>query len=247
LVYTARWVARGSRWLVPGGIEDRPTPVPLCRCTRCRRRWRVLPIEIAPHKSYTRPVIETACAVYTDPDLPTLSLQNTVEGIGANAPHRGTLHGWLGGLGARTLGQLDGVRGWLPAAALVAESAQRLRDELAGWWTASSSIATTKYRSVARREQLQACVRLFHCCRRLFPRDAYPWCAWEHWLEVHFHVAAWAAPSRLASTAIQHSGARRFKVSCAPSFMHRSAARVAARVRAKRQTKGQGHGARSPP
>jgi hypothetical protein len=63
-------------------------------------------VEIAPRKSYTRPVIETACATYADPSRPTITLRQTVEQLGKNAPHASSLHGWLGALGARALAHL---------------------------------------------------------------------------------------------------------------------------------------------
>jgi len=69
---------RWSRWPGAGGIVHRPTPVPECRCRICRRRLRVLPVEIAPRKSYTRRVIETACATYAAESRPTITLRQTV-------------------------------------------------------------------------------------------------------------------------------------------------------------------------
>ena len=236
LVYTSRWVQRGSRWPGRGGIEDRVTPVPLCCCEVCRKCFRVLPVEIAPFKSYTRPVIETACAVYTDTDWPTASLRQTVGHMGAGHPDASTLHGWLGGLGARALGRLDRQKGTPPVAALITESATRLRSDLLPWWMQPYPICAYKYRSQQRREQLEACVRLFNTARRLFPQRAYAWCAWEHWLQSHFHVTAWGFPSRFACTAIQHHAPRSVAVPCAPS-----------RPRPSRRKDGKSHGARSPP
>jgi len=236
LVFTGRWRARGSRWPGRGGVEDRQTPVPECLCTVCQKRLRVLPVEIAPYKSYTRPVIETACAAYVDGQRPAASLRQTVQRMGAGHPDPASLHGWLGGLGARALGRLDQHGLGLPVAALIAESAKSLRRNLQADWTQRHPVASRKYRTVQRREQLEACARLFETAGRLFPQAAYPWSAWEGWLEAHFHVTAWGFPARLSCTAIQQHAPRKPAVPCAPS-----------RPTGSRPTKGTVHGARGPP
>ena len=242
LVYTGRWVARGSRWPCAGGVEDRETPLPECRCTVCRRRMRVLPVEIAARKSYTRPVIETACATYAATDRPPISLRQTVARLGKNAPHPSSLHGWLGGLGARALGRLDRHGQGPPVAALIAESTQGLRRELQADWTSRLSersghpVASHKCGSHQRREQLEACGRLFDMAGRIFPQAAYPWSAWEGWLESRFHVTAWDFPARFTCTAIQQQAPRKVAVPCAPS-----------RPQPSRRKDGKVHGARSPP
>ena len=236
LVYTSRWAARGSRWPGHGGIEDRQTPVPLCRCTVCKKCCRVLPVEIAPRKSYTRPVIETACATYAAADRPTESLRQAVARLGKGHPHPSALHGWLGGLGARVLGRLDRRGMGPPAGALIAESAKGLRQDLLLGWTQPYAVAPRKYRSLQRRDRLEACAGLFDTANRLFPQTAYPWSAWEGWLESRFHVTAWGFPARLVCTAIQHHAPRKVVVPCAPS-----------RPQPSRRKDGKAHGARSPP
>ena len=236
LVYLGRWVARGSRWPGLGGVEDRQTPLPLCRCSVCKKCCRVLPVEIAPYKSYTRPVIETACATYAAVDRPTESLRQTVARLGTGHPHHSALHGWLGGLGARALGRLDRVEGQPPVGALMAESAVRLRGEVLSWWTQPQLVSPRKHRSLRRRDQLEACARLFDTARQLFPHHAYPWSEWEGWLEVRFHVTAWGFPARFPCTGIQHHGPRKVVIPCAPSNPD-----------PKPRTKGKAHGARSPP
>ena len=223
-------------------MEDRETPVPECRCTVCQRRMRVLPVEIAPRKSYTRPVIETACATYAAEDGPAISLRQTLVRLGRNAPHPSSLHGWLGAVGARALGRLDRHGQGPPVAALIAESAKVLRPELQTEWNSrlsersGYSVAPRKFRSPQRREQLEACARIFDTAGRLFPQAAYPWSAWEQWLEARFHVTAWGFPARLRCPAIQQQAPRKLVVPCAPS-----------RPQGSRRTKGKVHGARGPP
>jgi hypothetical protein len=235
-VHLGRLVARGSRWPGRGEIEDRQTPLPECRCAACRKRFRVLPIELAPRKSYTRAVIETACAAYAAADRPRISLRQTVVHLGKNAPHPSSLHGWMGGVGARALGRLDRHGQGPPVAALIAESAKGLGLNRPAGWTQPYAVAPAKYRSVQRREQLEACARLFDTAGRLFPHAAYPWSAWEQWLEARFHVTAWGFPARLPCTAIQQQAPGKVAVPCAPS-----------RPQGFRPTKGKAHGARGPP
>lgn len=233
LFYTSRRIGRGSRWPGKGEIEDRNTPVPECRCVFCRRRFRVLPVEIAPFKSYTLPVVETACSGYVRSE--SQSLKKTVDLMGKGHPDRTTLHGWLGGLGARALGRLDRKHS-PPVSALITESADRLAAKVPGWWTRPQSIPLAKYRSSRRRDQLEACVRLFDTSQRLFPKQAYPWCTWEGWLESRFHVPAWSFPARFPCTAIQQHPPRRTAV-MSPACPKNS----------KGRRKGKNHGARSPP
>jgi len=238
---------RWAQWAVAGGLEHRLTPVPECLCRVCKRRLRVLPVEIAPRKSYTRPVIETACATYAAQSGPTITLRQTVARLGKNAPHFSSLHGWLGGMGGRALGRLDRHGQGPPVAALIAESANVLSRDLAAEWLQSYSVAPRKYRSDQRREQLEACARLFDTAGRLFPLAAYPWSAWEQWLEARFHVTAWGFPARLPCTAIRHPAPRKVVVPCAPSRPQPACRDGRGAGRGSRRTKGKAHGARGPP
>ena len=236
LVYLGRWVARGSHWPERGGLRHRQTPLPLCRCCVCKKCVRVLPLELAPFKSYTRMVQESACATYVAATRPNTSLARTVACLGHNHPHRTTLHGWLGGSGARALGRLDRHAVGPPVGALLAESAQRLQPTLLAQWTQWPAVAPCKYRSAQRHDQLAACAQLFATARRLFPHAVYPWLAWEGWLQAHFHVTAWGFPARWRDTAIQHPPPRPVVVGCVPS------SRVPRPPR-----KGKVHDARAPP
>jgi hypothetical protein len=253
-------MTRWAEWPSADGIDHRPTPVPEGRCTVCNRRIRVLPVEIAPRKSYTRPVIETACSAYAGECHPTITLRQTVARLGKNAPHFSSLHGWLGAVGARVLGRLDlsacghaqaGRHGQgPPVAALIAESAKVLRPELHTEWNfrlSERSVAPHKWRSRQRRECLEACARLFDTAGRLFPQAAYPWAAWEGWLEARFHVTAWGFPARFRCTAIQHHASRKAVVPSAPSRPQPACRDGRGAGRESRRTKGKVHGARSPP
>jgi hypothetical protein len=146
-----------------------------------------------------------------------------------------TLHGWLGGLGARALGRLDGVLEQ-PVAALIVESSDHLSGKLLSQWTQQYSVPLDKYRSAPRRDRLQACARLFDVARKLFPEQAHPLFAWEKWLQTRFHVPAWAFPARFPRTAIQQHTHR-----------HPAVVSPACPKNSKGRMKGKNHGARSPP
>ena len=236
LLYTGGLVERDSYWPASGGIEDRWTPVPMCCCEACRRRFRVLPVEIPPFKRYTLAVIETGCSAYTDPDLPRLSLEKAVNHMGHGHPHRSALHGWCGGLGERALGRLDRFAGYLPVSALMAETGKSFETHLFDPWEKTAAVAPGKYRSVKRQEQLEACVRVFAAARRLFPESSHALWAWEAWLQKRFHVAAWVFPARFSCTAFQQQGPGGPSVQSAPWITN-----------PREQRKGRNHGARSPP
>ena len=129
-------------------------------------------------------------------------------------PHWTTLHCWTVSLGEKGLDRRrltsPASRGktprgsffipCLPASALIAESAKRLRRGIKRLWTRPVEIPAWKYRSPRRREQLQACVRLLSTAAHLFPDDPYPLTAWEGWIIEYLNVAGWWFPSSYACT-----------------------------------------------
>jgi len=235
LVYTSSRVERGSGWSVGGCVEHRSTSVPLCCCEVCRRRWRVLPIEIAPFKHFTRGVIETACTAYSDAQLPGITLRRSVGWLGPGHPHYSTLHGWIGGLGERALGLLDKDE-TLPVSALIAETGAHQDRELPRLWAEPFPVAPEKYRSEKRAEQLEGCARLFATAAYIFPKASHPFCAWEKELQACFHVAAWVFPARISCTAFQQHPLGGSRLQSALSSQDRQKPR-----------KEKSHGPRSPP
>jgi len=216
-------------------VEHCSTPVPLCCCELCGSRLRVLPIEIAPFKHYTRGVIETCCTAYSDEDLPGITLRRTVARLGAGHPHHSSVHGWIGGLGERALGLLD-KREFLPVSALIAETATRRDRELPGLWAEPRVVASRKCRSEKRAEQLESCARLFTTAAHVFPETAYPFCEWEQELQGRFHVAAWSFPARASCTTFQQHGPNGSRIESALSSQEPGTPR-----------KEKSHGPRSPP
>ena len=192
-----------------GVARYRQTPVPLALCKQCRSRFRVLPIEFLPFKTYSLPVIETACNHYCKSED---GLRKTVDTIVGIAPHYSTLHGWLGGIGERALDKVQlkndkaavGQPSLPPTSTLVAETAKRKDPDLINRWNKTTPpIASWKYQSLFRKELLQSCLKLLWIAALLFQNSAYPLTTWQHWLMPVFYVPGWLFPSRNLITPIQ--------------------------------------------
>jgi hypothetical protein len=212
LYFTGRLVNRGVIWHDDSGhIVFEIIEIPLSHCRNCRGRFRVLPAEILPFKIFSLKLIEEYSRTYLVPDADGPSLRKTVEGKPGDYPRPDftTLHHWLMFLGEKSLGPLQpsapsspGVVPrssscipWLPASALIAESAKRLRVGIKRDWTRPVEIPAGKYRNTHRREQLQACARLLFTADRLFPDEAHPLTAWEGKIIEYLNVAGWWFPS----------------------------------------------------
>ncbi len=217
-------------------MDYRSTPVPLCRCGRCKSRLRVLPIEIPPFKRYTLKAIETACAAYSDAGLPKITLRKTVDWLGPGHPHHSTLHGWLGGIGERALGRMDRIRGCLPVITLIAETSQRHDSKLPDLWIKHYPVAERKYRSPRRAKELESCARVFSIATCLFPKAVHRLSEWEQWLQGRLHVTAWSFFARANCTAFQQHAPIGYGIRCAPSSANH-----------RKPRKGMSYEARSPP
>jgi len=216
-------------------VEYRSTPVPLCRCRECRHRPRVLPIEIAPFKHYTRKAIENGCTAYSDAQLSGITLRRSVAWMGPGHPDHSTLHGWLGGLGERVLGRLDKGAA-LPVSALIAETARHHDGELTELWARRYAVPERKYRSEQRADQLEGCARVFATAAHVFAEAAHPLFEWEEELQDRLHVAAWSFPARGPVPFSQQHLPHGSKLQCASS-----------REDHRKPRKEKSHGARSPP
>jgi len=190
----------------------RESPVPLALCEQCKSRFRVLPVEILPYKTFGLPVIEAACLHYA---TSTDGLRKTVQTIAGVAPHYSTVHGWVGGLGERAMDKVHlkrdrasiGQPSLPPTSTLVAETAKRQDLDLINRWSKTKpTIAPWKYKSLLRKELLQSCLRLLSIAASLFQESPYPLTLWQQWLLPMFLVAAWLFPSRNIITSIQHTG-----------------------------------------
>lgn len=97
--------------------------IALARCPNCRGRFRVLPCDILPGKTYSICVIERLAGEY---DRGGKGLRGVVYSLLGEAPVHSTLHGWTEGIGAYVRGRPEGAlpRG-VPAAAILEETARR--------------------------------------------------------------------------------------------------------------------------
>ena len=245
LVFTNSWVDRGVVWPKgKRGAKFKRNLIPLAQCHVCGGRFRVLSQEILPRKTYSLPVIENSCRLYPQSGK---GLRKTVNSIKGDRPHFTTLHGWLGGLGVKALdrkkvqknrsaeqGKKASYSGkvWTTAA-LVAESAKKLKRGVVREWHNQFDIPLWKYKGEKRRDQLEGCARLFSVASYLFPDEPYPLTSWQSWLIKEVHVAGWVFSARSGCTAIQLSTAGQNVIG---SFQ-----------KPKLQKKEKNHGSRSPP
>ena len=245
LTFTDSWVDRGVVWPKgKRGAKFKWNLIPLARCHVCGGRFRVLPQEILPRKTYSLPVIENSCRSYPQSGK---GLRKTVNSIKGNRPHFTTLHGWLGGLGVKALDREKVQKNRsakrrkkasysgkvFTTAALVAESAKKLKGGVVRKWHSQFNIPSWKYKNERRHDQLEACARLFTAASYLFPDEPYPLTSWQSWLIKEVHVAGWVFSARSGCTAIQLSTTGQNVVSSSQ--------------KPKSQKKEKSHGSRSPP
>lgn len=204
------FVERNAVILAPSGVaifEKRP--VPLSVCDQCKRRFRVLPFEFLPYKTFSLPVIETSCNLYCSSIY---GLRKTVEQIPGVAPHYSTLHGWLGGIGERVADKIKtdkaviGEPSLPPTSAVVAETSKKHDLELMNHWNKTDPhIPFWKYKTQHRKEALKACHKLLLMAVSLFQTSCSPLTTWEGFLIPIFHVPCWQFSSRPLVTRIQLS------------------------------------------
>ncbi len=143
-------------------------------------------------------------------------LRPTVAKLGAVPPDHVSLWRWIRGLGERILDRtrttsaveqdperVDGDKRLVPTSALIAESDKGLDPGIGGALRERVNVATFKYRSDRRWEQLDACGRLCRVAETFIPRQPFSLTSWSEWLCGRFHVAGWHFPTRLALTPIQ--------------------------------------------
>lgn len=141
-------------------------------CPICKRRCRVLPSDVLPHKRYSLPVIERAVSLYNRGDL---SLRDVVwnELPGEHDISHTTLHGWTEGLGAYLLGRPAGeLADALPASRIVTEL-ETHHPQMNFLHDVPLQINPTRHRSEGRRERLAACKRFELYCGVLDAKDGW--------------------------------------------------------------------------
>ncbi len=194
-------VARGLvRLEGPAHFVAKDIEVPLARCDGTKRghRPRVLPANILPKKTYALAAQEAPMDAYRTSGR---GLRTTLSGFTGDVPHASTLHGWLQGCGRYALGRSppDGI---LPVGALL--EATRRRKSLDALQLEPVPVHPDRYRSEARREELEAASGLLALAGPLFPDRTDPLSAWRCLILETEGVAAIGWPARIRSTAIQH-------------------------------------------
>ena len=175
----------------------------LVRCSRCRGRFRVLPCDVLPRKTYGLVVIEDEIADYSQG---TLRLrQGAWRQLGDRTPAHTTLHGWIEGLGAHALDRPSGSGGGgAPMSRFVAEAEPRV-SSVRATLSAEVSPDPRRYRSEPRRDRLIAVIRTM-ALATLIAGAPHP----HAMAECRRLMWSWSAsssfvfPSRILCTAIEH-------------------------------------------
>ncbi|MCI0547562.1 MAG: hypothetical protein L0027_09785 [Candidatus Rokubacteria bacterium] len=174
----------------------------------------MLPADLLPRKTYGLPIMAAAKRRYTRGGE---GLRRTAA---AFAPLcHSTLHGWLGGLGERAL---DHVRlrrdrpvparasdpALPPFSAALVETERRTGAPVRAAWRRPVFVDPQRYRSRARRDQLEACMRLLAVATVAAAagadRAADPVALLSLTLVRFFQAPMLSFPSRSICTAIQH-------------------------------------------
>jgi len=130
----------------------------LARCPCCGRRFRVLPSDVLPRKTYSVGVIEHMLAEYARGERSLRSVAWETLG-GERTPAHTSLHAWSEGLGAHALGLAGGeVGGGTPVSRLFAETQSRVQ-EIGPLLTHDYAVDLRRYRSPERRERLRSLAR----------------------------------------------------------------------------------------
>jgi hypothetical protein len=132
------------------------------RCDQCRRRWRVLPYDVLPHKRYSTPVIEHLASAYAPGQRglrpvawSLLVVPPPGSPLEERTPAHTTLHGWTEGLGAHALDRPGSDADGAPVSRFITEAAARDHRIDDGWQT-RAEVDPRRYRSEDRRERLAA-------------------------------------------------------------------------------------------
>jgi hypothetical protein len=158
--------------------------IALARCRACKRRFRVLPADVLPHKQYGLAVIATMAAAHVESNK---SLRTAAWMThSGQTPAYSTLHAWTEGLGAFALGRAFGsLPDAHPFQAIVAATTARW-SALASLQLQQARIDPRRYRSEARRERLMAIANVLATARAVvgtavldLAKKQPPLCAWR--------------------------------------------------------------------
>jgi hypothetical protein len=176
----------------------------LARCPCCGHRFRVLPSDVLPRKTYSVGVIEHMLTEYARGERSLRSVAWETLG-GERTPAHTSLHAWSEGLGAHALGLAGGeVEGGAPVSRLFAETQSRVQ-EIGPLLTHDYAVDPRRYRSSERRERLSATSRILAIAEAATGLSA-PF-AFARWRELALrwsNTCALVFRSGISSTAIGH-------------------------------------------
>ena len=212
-----------SKWVVNRGLivmekdssgewftDEKVIVVAVARCLSCKGRFRVLPSDVLPHKTYGLCIIEFECTVYAEGErtLRDVAWRLFYEQKSARMPAHATLHAWTEGGGAWSLGREPGeVSRTEPFGVLLAETRRRWPREVQAVFEQPVSIDPRRYRSEERRERLVAVVRVFAVAIAIAKaKENRPLCAWFQLAQTPAFGLLWPASFRtgLSCTPSEH-------------------------------------------
>lgn len=229
LFYNGKWVNR------PISIFDEFNKIicecwkiPLAECAHCKFTSRVLPIEIAPFRRYSRAVMETLSDDYIDSEK---SLIRTINFYGPTSLAPSNLHRWTAMLGQRAA--FNQSANAIPISSLLSETAQKQNIDLFKVWDQKIKISGWKYKTEKRKDELEFAGKLFNTAQKLYSQESYPLTSWETWLVNRFHVPCLMVSMQKIGTPMQLTPSPKNQIqdSKQPETI----------------PKGKNHGSRSPP
>jgi hypothetical protein len=193
-------------------LDRKQLSVAMAVCRACRRRFRVLPSDVLPHKRYALAVIARLVHAHTLGDQ-SLRMAAWTTHLGTTPAHS-TLHAWTEGLGAHVLGRPFGSQpGASPFQVVLGQTSARW-SSLALARLPQPPIDPQRHRSEDRRERLVAGAGLLQLAltvaKATTPSTSEPatttdaLCAWRR-LAVEFGVLApFAFQTGIRRTPFEH-------------------------------------------
>ena len=176
-VFTSSRLWRGVAHLVANDLCYSRWKIPLARCPLCRGRFRVLPSELAPRKTFTPATIEFCMKQFLQKPKGYRSCTSKLKG---QAPDFTTLYKWLTHLGEFTRdggAQTHSMLLHSPSLSvhLACTQAYLSADAPALWLAILPDALLHPCQSDKRLEQLQGCARLFKLADKLLFDSLHAW------------------------------------------------------------------------
>lgn len=205
---------RGAVLLDSSGVSyNKSLSIPLARCTTCKTKRRVLPLEILPYKTYGIAIIELSLRYYGFHISDTLRFTTaTIKHHFGLSPDHSTLWRWSVGLGEKIASREPYILSNYapPSSAILAQTTRSRGSCDAGDLfldlisAAQLYLVQFKYRSERRFDQLLAVVRLLILAQQIFGKTASSTLLlWNQLLLGDFFVPVWDFPCQIKETTLQ--------------------------------------------